>query len=103
MPSGASASAWLKRRWAVVFLVLLAAGLLFGNSGFRRLVRQTLLLRKLNREIAHLKEEERDLRRQTGAIGKDERALEKAARDVIDYRRKDEYVYLFEPPKKKKR
>jgi cell division protein FtsB len=103
MPRGAEAALWLKRRWVSLGLVLLAAGLLFGNSGFRRLVRQTLFLRGLNREIARLQIEENELRRKVGSADKDDRALEKAAREVIDYRRKDEYVYIFEPPKKKKK
>ena len=101
MARASTAAAWLKRRWLPVVIVVFIFLLLFGNSGFRRVVRQTLLLRSLRREMALLKEEEAELKKQVVLADNDERALERAARKELDYRKPGEYEYRFPPPKKK--
>jgi len=101
MDPASAALAWLKRRWLPVAVAALVVLLLFGNSGFRRVVRQRLLLRSLRQEMTRLKQEETDLKKQVVLADTDERALEKAARKELDYRKPGEYEYRFPPPKKK--
>jgi len=90
---------WLRERWVKA---LAAAGLLavlFGNQGFRGLVRNWLELRGLSREIAALEAENSRTAAKLKELRESDSALEGEARKV-GFIKSGEIEYRFDPPKK---
>lgn len=84
--------------------LLIAAGLLglfFGNGGFRSLVRNWRELRRLEREIAELDRQEKDLGARLAALRAGDGPVERLARRELGYIKKGEIEYRFPPPEKK--
>mgnify|MGYP001578970255 CR=1 FL=1 len=89
-----------RNRW---FTAAIAAGvclLLFGNRGFRRLVRQTVELRHLRRDFDALRKEEAQLRSKVDAASHSDRVLEAEARSQLGLIKPGEIEYRFPPPNK---
>ena len=82
--------------------VWLAAGLaalvLLGNGGFRRLVKNYLELSRLKGEKTRLEEEHRRLEAQRREVA-EKPAIEQAARRELSMLRPGETEYRFPPPK----
>lgn len=67
-------------RWLNIVLLLGLFVLLFGNQGFRGILRNRRELKKLNSELAKSKKEEAGLRSELRRLAKDDAYLEKIAR-----------------------
>lgn len=90
----------MTRRRAAWTLALAALGaLLFGNDGARRVIRNTLELRRADRKLAGLKAEEAALKAEVKALKTDDDHLERAARRELGMVKPGEIEYRFEPPK----
>jgi len=74
------------------------AVLLLGNRGFRRLVSNWFLLRRLSAERKALDQEEGLLKKAIVAARSDDRALEAKARKELGYLKPGEVEYRFPPP-----
>jgi len=96
-----------RRRWAG--RALMVAGIaaiviiLFGNRGFRRLLSNTIYLRRLNSGIVALKEEQARLKARIAAVRGDDVELERVARKELGYLKSGEVEYRFSPPGKRER
>lgn len=89
---------WWRRPW--ILGAALLAGVMLGNSGFRRLVSRWRELRRLRHELAHLKVEELKLQQKIAASQRAGPALERSARAELGYLKPGEVEYRFPPPKK---
>lgn len=98
-PKGLARLRSLDPRWMYAALVLAAALLLFGSSGFRRLVSSTLLLRRMEAEGPVLEREMDRLERDIRKAKTDDRALENELRKM-GFIGPNEIEYRFTPPKK---
>jgi len=90
------------RRWAYGAAAFIAAAILFGNGGFRTLVKNTLLLRDIRRQLTQEVREGAELETRIKAVSTDDSAIEYAARKELGYLKPGEVEYRFPPPKKKK-
>ncbi len=86
------------KKWIYSGIAVAVAALLLGNKGFRTVVKNTLLLRRLHRELAAETREEERLQKSIAAVETDDRALEKAARKELGYVKPGEVEYRFPPP-----
>lgn len=86
------------KKWIYFGIAMAVAALLLGNKGFRTVVKNTFLLRRLHRELAVETSEGERLRRSIAAVETDDLALEKAARKVLGYVKSGEVEYRFPPP-----
>ena len=78
---------------------LLAAGalaLLCGNSGARRLLRNALQLRRSDKKLTSLKQEENALRKGLNDLKTDDRRLETVARRELGLLKAGEIEYRFD-------
>ncbi len=104
--SSPGASKWefdrIPRAWLYAAAALVAAAILFGNSGFRKAAANALLLRRIEREDTALLREEARLRKALTAARSDDRVLESAARRELGYLKPGEVEYRFPPPGKDK-
>ncbi|MFH2203663.1 MAG: septum formation initiator family protein [Elusimicrobiota bacterium] len=101
---GTAVGGWfarIPRRWLYAAAAAAAAALLLGNQGFRTVVKNTLLLRRIHRELALEKEDARQLERSIKAVSSDDRALERAVRKELGYLKPGEVEYRFPPPSAK--
>jgi cell division protein FtsB len=86
-------------KFQLKYLVILGlALLLFGNKGFRKLVKNYMEYRRLASEKAQLETQRRDLERQLGEV-REKPAVEHAARRDLNMIKPDETEYRFPPPK----
>lgn len=95
------AAAFVRAHWG---RLLTGAGLLlvfFGNGGFRSLTRNWIELRRLNAEIAELREQEKELDARLKALRSGDGPVERLARRELGYIKKGEIEYRFPPPEKK--
>lgn len=79
----------------------LTGGLLvvfFGNSGFRSLVGNWLELRRLDRQLAALRVQEKDESARLQDFKTGNQSLERLARRELGYIKKGEIEYRFPPP-----
>ena len=88
----------LRERWPRFLAVAGFLALLFGNQGFRTLVRNYRELRSLRREIADLRVEEGRLSGRLGTVRSGDAALERLARRELGFVKKGEIEYRFPPP-----
>jgi cell division protein FtsB len=88
-----------RRRRVLLAASAAAAVLLLGNRGFRSLVRQSIELHRLRREMRRLKAEEGELRRRAKSSESDA-DLRRSARK-LGYLMPGEVEYRFPPPGKK--
>lgn len=87
-------------RWLKLALLIGFFALLFGNQGFRGILRNMRELKKLNAELAKSKKEENEIRSELQKLTKDDSHLEKVARrdfgllkpGEIEYRIKNDKV-----------
>ena len=86
------------RRIAYGALGVGMAALLLGNRGFRRLVSNWFLLRRLDAERRALDAEEERLRKAIAAARTDDGALEARARKELGYLKAGEVEYRFPSP-----
>ena len=92
-----------RKSWLTAAIAAGVCLLLFGNRGFRRLVRQTLELRHLRRDFDALRKEEAELRSRVDAASRSDRVLESEARSQLGLIRPGEIEYRFPPPNKDER
>ncbi len=92
-----------RKRWLTAVIAAGVCLLLFGNRGFRRLVRQTLELRHLRRNFDALRKEEAELRSRVEAASRSDRVLEAEARSQLGLIKAGEIEYRFPPPAKEDR
>lgn len=97
MTAAAFARAYWRRLLAAAALLLV----FFGNAGFRSMVSNWLELRRLNREIAALDRDEKDLDARLKALRAGDGGVERMARRDLGYIKKGEIEYRFPPPEKK--
>jgi cell division protein FtsB len=98
MPESRAGGGRVDRRLLYGALGLGVAVLLLGNRGFRRLVSNWFLLRRLNAERRALDQEEDRLKKSIAAAQSDDRALEAKARKDLGYLKPGEVEYRFPPP-----
>ena len=98
MPEGRPPARGTGRRWVYVAAAIAAASMLFGNKGFRRLISNTLLLRRLDAEKGALDLEEKRLKELVAAAKNDDKALERIIRKELGYHKPGEIEYRFTPP-----
>ncbi|MBI5202941.1 MAG: septum formation initiator family protein [Elusimicrobia bacterium] len=95
---GPNGRPWWRRGWVWGSVALVVV--MFGNSGFRRLISRWRELRKLKHELAELKTEEAKLQERIKSSQKAGPSLERAARKELGYLKPGEVEYRFPPPKK---
>ena len=82
-------------RWLACAVLMVV---IFGNQGFRGLVRNWIELRHLRREIADLERQEASESERLKALRSGGAPLERLARRELGYIRKGEIEYRFPPP-----
>ncbi len=92
-----------RKRWLTAAIAAGVCLLLFGNRGFRRLLRQTLELRHLRRDFDALRKEEAELRSRVEAASRSDHVLEAEARSQLGLIKPGEIEYRFPPPDQEKR
>jgi len=85
-------------RWLIICLVLF---FLFGNRGFRNLIRGQFRLKKLEKELVKLSNENQELRRQLYSLETDPLVIERIARAKLNFIKPGETIYRFVPKEKK--
>ncbi|MHB0995501.1 MAG: FtsB family cell division protein [Elusimicrobiales bacterium] len=86
-------------KFQLKYLVVIALALvLFGNSGFRRLVKNYFEHRRLAGEKARLEVQRKDLEKQLKEV-REKPAVEHAARKELSMLKPDETEYRFPRPK----
>lgn len=85
-------------RWLIICLVLF---FLFGNHGFRNLFRGYFRLKKLEKELSRISEENQELRKQLYFLENDPSLIEKIARAKLNFVKEGEIIYHFLPKKEK--
>jgi len=86
-------------KFQLKYLVILALALvLFGNKGFRKLVKNYREYRTLTYEKAHLGTQRKELEQQLKDV-KEKPAVEHAARKELSMLKPEETEYRFPPPK----
>jgi cell division protein FtsB len=88
------------RRWLPTLVALAAILSLLVNRGFRRLVSNTLAIKRLEQRLAGLNNEEVELNTQIEKFKKSDVVLENAARRELGYLKPGEVEYRFPPPKR---
>ena len=83
-------------RWLIFFLILF---FLFGNRGFRNLLRGYSYLKKKGLELVKIKNENQELRRQLYSLENDPQIVEKIARTKLNLVKPGETIYRFLPKK----
>ncbi len=85
------------KRWRTPALVLLAAVVLLGNGGFRRMAQRLVQLKRIGREMEELSREQSLLREQIRQARSLE-GIERSARRQLGYLKPGEIEYRFPPP-----
>ena len=93
----------LPRRWLYAAAAGAAALILLGNKGFRTVVKNTLLLRRIDSELAREEEDGKRLQKDISSVKTDDRALERVVRKELGYLKPGEVEYRFPPPDRKNR
>jgi cell division protein FtsB len=89
------------RRRIVWITSAVLALLLFGNSGFQSLLRQTSEKRRLNKSLVRLKAERETLSKELAAIQQDPAYTEYLIRKNLGFVKKGEYEYrVVKAPKR---
>ncbi|OGS17319.1 MAG: hypothetical protein A2219_03560 [Elusimicrobia bacterium RIFOXYA2_FULL_50_26] len=83
------------RRFVVYIIVALVMAFLFGNTGFRTLVRRYWELHKLNGQFGDLKKENRLLRKEVYLLENDKSYIEHIARKELGLVSPGEVEYRF--------
>ena len=89
-----------RNRWVSVAIAAGVCLLLFGNRGFRRLLRQTIELRHLRRDYDALRKEEARLRFKVSAASRSDRVLEGEARSQLGLIKPGKSEYRLPPTAK---
>jgi cell division protein FtsB len=102
VPQGPSRSTWSRKRsfavgGAVVGLLLILPPLL-GENGLPAYFQLRQKRDRLEREVAELRQRDKELEERTEAIQKDPQVLEQFARERYNMKREDEEVYEIVPP-----
>lgn len=96
------AKEFLRAHWGRLATGAVLLFVFFGNGGFRSLTRNWLELRRLNREIAALQAEEKELDARLKSLRSGDGPVERLARRELGYIKKGEIEYRFPPPEKKR-
>ena len=89
---------FIKENWKRLLGSLALLAVLFGNQGFRSLVRNWIELKHLRGEIASLQKEETRQSDNLHAFRADDLSVERMARKELGYIKKGEIEYRFNPP-----
>ena len=89
---------FLKQHWTRLAAYAVLLIVVFGNQGFRGLVRNWIELRHLRREIAALERQEASETERLKALRAGGSPVERLARKELGYIRKGEIEYRFPPP-----
>jgi cell division protein FtsB len=81
--------------FAVILLIALVVGSLFGDRGILQLVNQRERALTMAREIDELREENRRLAQEIQELQKDPRAIERLAREQLGLARPGERVFVI--------
>jgi cell division protein FtsB len=81
--------------FAVILLIALVVGSLFGDRGILQLVSQRERTQAMAREIDELREENRRLAQEIQELQKDPRAIERLAREELGLARPGERVFVI--------
>ena len=88
---------WIKR-WLKYILLAAMALFLFTNQGFRKLVRNYMELRRLNKLCLSLEQEKVSIKTQLDLLDSQDIYIEKAARKELGLIKPGEIEYRFPPP-----
>jgi cell division protein FtsB len=92
----------LRAQWPRLAVSALLLFVIFGNQGFRGLVRNWMELRHLRSEIASLERQESSEGERLKALKTGGASFERMARKELGYIRKGEIEYRFPPPVEEK-
>ena len=93
---------YVKQHWTRLLAYGVLVVVIFGNQGFRGLLRNWIELRHLRREIAALEQKEASEAERLKALRSGGAPLERLARRELGYIRKGEIEYRFPPPVEEK-
>jgi len=89
-----------KKHWFKILIAAAVAFLLFGNQGFRQLLRNKLELNRAQTQLQGLKTHEKALLSELKRLKNDPAYLEKTARQELGLIKPGEVEYRFKKPNK---
>ena len=98
MSKGAQALSYARQHWPRLLLSVVVLAVVFGNQGFRSLVRNYLELRSLRQELGALEDEHAKQAQRLKLLREGGASVERIARRELGYIKQGEIEYRFPPP-----